>query len=74
MKKSEWTELSAYLWKLSMMKSKYSQPIREIITIVNENIFTENIKEIYTDDNEQTSPTDGNNTRLNTDITDTSDR
>tara|TARA_R100001377_G_C3194151_1_gene111854 strand:- start:2366 stop:2590 length:225 start_codon:yes stop_codon:yes gene_type:complete len=74
MKRSEWNELSKYLWKLSTMKSKHSAPIKEMIIIINEQLFTEDIKEIYTYDNEQTSPTDGNDTRLDTDSTDTSDR
>tara|TARA_R110002072_G_scaffold109496_1_gene236883 strand:+ start:284 stop:493 length:210 start_codon:yes stop_codon:yes gene_type:complete len=69
MKKNEWDELSKYLWKLSMMKSKYSQPLKDLVVMVNKKIYNEVIK----DDNKQTSTTNGNNTRLDPDRTNSSD-
>lgn len=66
MKRSEWDELAKYLWKLSTMKSKHSQPIKDLIAIVYQNIFyQEEIYEVILDDNEQTSKTIRNDTRLN---------
>jgi len=65
MKRSEWDELAKYLWKLSTMKSKHSQPIKDLIAIVYQNIFyQQEIHEVILDDNEQTSKTIRNDTRL----------
>ncbi len=73
MKRSEWDELAKYLWKLSMMNSKHSQPIKEMIAIMYQEIFyQQEIKEVILNDNEQTSPNDGNNTRLGPETTDKS--
>jgi len=76
MKKSEWIELANYLCRLSLMKSKYSEPIKELVVLVNENIFWPNgktdITEVITNDNKQTSTIDGNNTRIDTDSTNNS--
>ena len=71
MKKNEWDELSKYLWKLSMMKSKYSQPLKDLVVMVNTEIYAN--KEMIDNDNKQTSTTNGNNTRLDPDRTNSSD-
>lgn len=71
MKKNEWDELSKYLWKISMMKSKYSQPLKDLVVMVNKEIYTNN--EVIKDDNKQTSTTNGNNSRLDTNRTNSSD-
>lgn len=50
--------------------------MKELVVLVNENIFWPNgkkdINEVITNDNKQTSTTNGNNTRIDTDSTNNS--